>query len=117
VFRQDDADRCRGRLTVSLAAGDGESDPEISEDGRRFLIEQLHRLTPAHVRAIFEAARVDELPRSHSTASTGAGPAAIDEWAAAFADKVRQIESRQCQPAPSVEPARPSPVLTRSSPR
>jgi hypothetical protein len=90
VFKEDEDGTCRARLTVSLAAGrDGEGNPEISEDGRRFLLERLYRLTPAHVRAIFTAARVDQLHRP------------IDEWVAAFEDKVRQIEARQCQPATS----------------
>ena len=102
VFKQDDEGTCRARLTVSLAAGrDGEGDPEISEDGRRFLLEQLHRLTPAHVRAIFTAARVDQLHRPRTVPPGGAGLTAIDEWAAAFEDKVRQIETRPCQPATS----------------
>src|SRR5439155_13458806 len=45
VFKDADGP-CRGRLTVSLAAGrDGGRDPVISEDGRRFLLERLQRLT------------------------------------------------------------------------
>jgi hypothetical protein len=104
---QDGNGTCRARLTVSLAAGrDGEGDPEISEDGRRFLLEQLHRLTPAHVRAIFTAARVDGLPRSHTAPSSDRGLVAIDAWVAAFEDKRRQIEARQCQPATSLAIAR-----------
>jgi hypothetical protein len=99
IFQEGDRAACRGRLTVSLAAGrDGEGNPEISEDGRRFLLDQLHRLTPAHVRAIFTAARVDRLHRSRIGQSGDDGLAAIDEWVAAFEEKVRQIESRRCQP-------------------
>jgi len=96
VFKPSDGGVCRGWLTVSLTAGrDGEGDPEISEDGRRFLLEQLHRLTPAHVRAIFTAARVDLLARPGGAAA-GTERTAVDEWVAAFEDKVRQIEARQC---------------------
>jgi hypothetical protein len=99
VFRQEDG-ACRARLTVSLAAGrDGEGDPEISEGGRRFLLERLSRLTPAHVRAIFTAARVDQLQRPGAAPSIGAGVAAVDEWVAAFEDKVRQIETHECRTA------------------
>ena len=98
VFREEDGGTCRARLTVSLAAGhDGEGDPEISEGGRRFLLERLSRLTPAHVRAIFTAARVDQLHRPGAAPSIGAGLAAVDEWVAAFADKVRQIETHYCR--------------------
>ena len=101
VFKQEESS-CRARLTVSLAAGrDGEGDPEISEGGRRFLLDRLSRLTPAHVRAIFTAARVDQLHRPGAAPSSGAGLAAVDEWVAAFEDKVRQIETRQCHPAAS----------------
>ena len=88
----------RDEAPIEGSYGDGEGDPEISEDGRRFLLEQLFRLTPAHVRAIFTAARVDQLHRPRAAPSSGAGLTAIDEWVAAFEDKVRQIETRQCRP-------------------
>jgi len=102
VFRQEDGGTCRGRLTVSLTAGrDGEGDPDISEDGRRFLLERLSRLTPAHVRAIFTTARVDQIRRPRTAPPSGARLTAIDEWVAAFEDKVRQIETRQCRPVGS----------------
>ena len=90
VFQSHDGGGCRGRLIVSMAAGrDGEGNPNISEDGRLFLLEQLRRLTPAHVRAIFTAARVDLLSPSN----------AVDEWVDAFQGKVREIEGRRCEPA------------------
>jgi hypothetical protein len=96
VFRDAGDGECRGDLTVSLKAGrDGEPDPVISEEGRRFLIEQLHRLTPDHVRAIFNAARVDQLGGKGSAR----GVDAVDAWVGVFQDKVRQIEARRCQPA------------------
>jgi hypothetical protein len=99
LFADARGDECRGDLTVSLKAGqDGEGHPRISEDGRSFLVEQLHRLTPDHVRAIFKAARVEELTsRSSHHSIEGAGT--VDAWVAAFQDKVRQIESRRCSPA------------------
>jgi len=87
IFKPDDRG-CRGELTVSIAAGrDGEGNPNISEEGRVFFLEQLRRLTPSHVRAIFTAARADLLPRS-----------GVDEWVDAFQEKVREIESRRCEP-------------------
>ncbi len=99
VFHDTDAGACRGRLTVSFAAHhDGEPDPVISEEGRRFLFEQLQRLTPAHVRALFTAARVEDLAKR--TNKTRAGTTtATDEWVDAFQEKVRQIEAQRCQPA------------------
>ena len=99
IFQDDDSGLCRGKLTVSMKAGrDGEGNPEISEEGRRFLLDQLHRLTPAHLRAIFAAARVDRLYPSIGRSSDGAG---IDEWVAVFEEKVRQIDDRRCQPTPT----------------
>jgi hypothetical protein len=90
-------DACRGELTISMAAGSGgEGHPVISEEGRLFLVEQLHRLTTDHVRALFTAARVDKIQEGRSSAhSDGSDP--IEAWVAAFQDKVHQIESRHCQ--------------------
>ena len=100
VFRNARDGECRGDLTVSFTASrDGEPDPIISEEGRRFLIDQLHRLTPDHVRAIFTAARVDQLGDPQRTNRSMPGVSAIDAWVAVFQDKVRQIEARRCQPA------------------
>ncbi len=100
VFKDVDDGPCRGRLTVSLAAGrDGGRDPVISEDGRRFLLERLQRLTPAHVRAIFTAARVDRLDGPSMRTRAGSDSTAIDQWVAVFQDKVRQIGTHRCQPA------------------
>lgn len=95
VFKASENGICRGRLTVSLTAGsEGEGDPVISEDGRRFLLEQLQRLSPPHVRAIFAAARSDKIRGSDARNASG-----IDEWVAAFQDKVQQIDAQRCQPA------------------
>jgi hypothetical protein len=69
-----------------------------SEEGRRFLLEQLHRLTPDHVRAIFKAAHVDQLENARTAHRLPDGVRGIDAWVAAFQDKVHQIEARRCQP-------------------
>lgn len=100
VFKGSDSGTCQGRLTVSLAAGrDGEGDPVISEDGRRFLLQQLQRLSLAHVRAIFSAARVDQIRGLPKQAAEDGRSTALDEWVATFQDKVRQIDAQRCQPA------------------
>ncbi|PYR94210.1 MAG: hypothetical protein DMF84_06580 [Acidobacteria bacterium] len=99
VFTATNGNECRGELTVSFRALlDGESNPVISEEGRRFLVEQLHRVTQEEVRAIFRAAHVDQLGPRGPDGSPEAGRA-IDTWVAVFQDKVRQIEARRCQPA------------------
>ena len=89
-------DVCRGDLTISMAADGGEGHPIISEEGRLFLLEQLHRLTADHLRAIFEAARVDRIHSTSSGHPEDANP--VPAWIAAFQDKVRQIEARRCRP-------------------
>ena len=100
VFKDAGRDHCRGDLTVSYkAGGDGEPDPVISEEGRRFLLEQLQRLTPDHVRALFRAARVDQLGDAERKDGSLPGDHSIDAWVAVFQDKVQQIEARHCQPA------------------
>ena len=89
---------CRGNINVSGSAGaDAGENPRISEAGRSFLATQLERLTPEHIRAIFETARIDRLgevpqwqDRLHRT-YTG-----LDAWVAVFTDKVGQIEQRHC---------------------
>ena len=79
---------CRGQLTVSIAAGEGSmGNPRIGEAGRLFLVDRLRRLTDAHLRAIFTAARVEQITEDHT---------AVDAWVKAFKDKVRQIEERTC---------------------
>ena len=91
VFKDPKSDVCHGRITISLAAGGaGLGDPVVSEDGRRFFLEQLQRLSPEHVRAIFTAARPDKARKSAP---------ALDAWIAAFQDKVEQIKAQHCQPA------------------
>jgi len=89
---------CRGNIDVSGSAGaDAGDNPRISEAGRSFLSAQFERLTPDHVRAIFETARVDRLGEAHEWQDrlkrTYTG---IDAWVAVFMDKVGQIEQRHC---------------------
>ena len=76
-----------------MAAGEGSmGNPRIGEAGRRFLVDRLRRLTDAHLRAIFTAARVQQITRRRRSR------APVDGWIAAFKDKVRQIEERTCAP-------------------
>jgi hypothetical protein len=100
VFKDTGSGACRGDLTVSHKAGrDGEPDPVISEEGRRFLMEQLRRLTPDHVRALFRAARVDQLGDAQRIHESAGRVSSVDAWVEVFQDKVRQIDARRCQPA------------------
>jgi hypothetical protein len=96
-----EAAECRGQLTVSIAAGEGSlANPRIGEAGRAFLLDRLHRLSDDHLRAIFTAARVDQMSepliwRDPASAVVHTG---TDAWVAAFKNKVQQIESRTCAP-------------------
>lgn len=92
---------CRGQLIVSMAAGEGSlGHPRIGESGRLFLLEQMHRLSDEHLRAIFTAARVEQMAEGHQWRDphTSVTYTATDAWVAAFKDKVRQIEARTCAP-------------------
>ena len=100
VFRRTDGTECHGYLIDSLSAGGGgQPNPLISEEGRRFLLDQFHRLTADHIRAIFTAARVDQL----ESRDTLPAAATIDAWVAVFEDKVRQIEAQRCRPLERAE--------------
>ena len=57
----------------------------ISEEGRQFLLSLLEPLSSRQLRDLFEGARVE---LSEGVTAEGRQPAA---WAAAFADKIRQI--------------------------
>jgi hypothetical protein len=90
---------CIGHMNVSGSAGaDAEENPRISEAGRQFLLTQLKRLTPEHVRALFEVAHVDQVGDAYewTDKSTNKTYTGIDAWVAAFLDKVKQIEERHC---------------------
>ena len=52
MFKDADPGHCRGDLTVSYTGRAGEPDPVISEEGRRFLLEQLHRLDRSRAGAL-----------------------------------------------------------------
>jgi hypothetical protein len=101
VFRNERT--CRGNLVVSMAAGEGgEGDPVIGEPGRQFLAQQLERLTPAQLRAIFTAARVEALGDDYSVTdpATGRQLKGAEAWTAVMQDKMRQIQTRRCPEAP-----------------
>jgi hypothetical protein len=50
------------------------------------------------VRALFTAARVEDLAKRSNKSKTAGTATATDEWVDAFQDKVRQIEAQRCQP-------------------
>lgn len=90
---------CRGDITAAFDAGQdtGES-PVISEAARELLARLLGSLTDAHIRALFEAGRVDQMGepaewRDPGTKQTYTG---IDAWVAAFRHKRAEIANMRC---------------------
>jgi len=90
---------CRGNITAAFDAGQNTGeDPVISEAGRALLDRLLGSLTDAHIRALFEAGRVDQLGertewRDPGTKQTYTG---IDAWVAAFKHKRAEIPAKRC---------------------
>lgn len=91
---------CRGDVSAILRSGSGARvDPRIGEDGRNLLATLLVRLTDAHIRALFEAARFDSIAEGNRWSEPGTGKtyAGIDAWVAVFEDKRTQIVAARCK--------------------
>jgi hypothetical protein len=90
---------CRGDIIAAFDAGEetGE-EPVISEAGRALLGRLLGSLTDAHIRALFEAGRLDQLgePAEWRDPATKQVYTGIDAWVAAFKHKRAQIETARC---------------------
>jgi hypothetical protein len=90
---------CRGDITAAFDAGtDAGESPVISEAGRELLARLLGSLTDAHIRALFEAGRIDQLGepaewRDPGTKQTYSG---VDAWVAAFKHKRKEIADMRC---------------------
>ena len=80
-----DARRCRVTMKDMPWNGATFPDQAISEGGRTFLLSLLAQLSTSQLEELFEGARVE---LSEGVTAEGRQPAA---WAAAFAEKVRQI--------------------------
>jgi hypothetical protein len=95
---RDGGSECRGNINVSGSAGaDSGENPRISEAGREFLAAQFRRLTPEHVRALFETARVEQMGDEQQWQdASGKSHTGVDAWVAAFMEKVAQIDRRHC---------------------
>jgi hypothetical protein len=66
-------------------------DPDISEEGRQFLVRLLKRLSDAQLRAIFDVARFPM-----RAAASGREGESLDRWVAAFRQKEAAIAARRC---------------------
>jgi hypothetical protein len=99
---QTKADGCHLDVTTAFTAGsNAKASTPLSEAGRTFLADQLARLTDAHIRAFFEAARVELLGERFSWTDPGTGKSfsGIDAWVAAFKYKREQLTRMHCSGA------------------
>lgn len=87
-----DPERCIAGLSRSYSGT--LSDPQISEQGRRFLADLLAQLSDAQLRDLFTAARVELRTRVPNEARSGL--ATIAEWVDAFKAKRAQIVEHTC---------------------
>ena len=86
------------------AGGHANASAPVSEAGRKFLADQLARLSDAHIRALFEAARLDALGDkvAWTDPKTGQVLQGLDAWVAAFTQKREQVAGARCgQATPS----------------
>ena len=88
---------CRVSMAALPWGGGTFPDRQLSEEGRRFLLERLEQFSESQIRDLFDAARV-ELSESITAEGRQSGA-----WAAAFMQKVKQI--RDAGPCPSVTAA------------
>jgi len=100
-MKEADCPICQARLTKSLTAKDGLSDPTISEEGRRFLAGLMCQLTDVQIENLFKAARVAFMPEYHN--SDGSFKQGFDEasvlkqWTEAFKAKREELASGRCR--------------------
>jgi len=91
---------CQAQLPKSLTAKDGLDDPEISEEGRRFLAGLLCQLSDKQIDDLFRVARVAEMPDYRNP--DGSFKAGFDEadvirqWAQAFKRKREEVAGGRC---------------------
>jgi hypothetical protein len=93
------ADGCHLDVTTAFTAGsNAKASTPLSEAGRKFLADQLARLTDEHIRAFFQAARVELLGERFSWTVPGTGKpfSGIDAWVAAFKYKREQLSNVRC---------------------
>ena len=92
--------QCQATLRKSLTAHDGLSNPEISEDGRRFDAGLMCQLSDKQIEDLFRAAHVADMPKYHNTdGSFKSGmdePTILKQWVAAFKTKREDLAKARC---------------------
>ena len=93
--------KCQAALRKSLTAHDGLSNPEISEDGRRFDAGLMCQLTDRQIEDLFRASRAASMPEYHN--HDGSFKAGIDEnsviqkWVQALKQKREELAKARCE--------------------
>ena len=92
--------QCQATLRKSLTAHDGLSNPNISEEGRRFDAGLMCQLSDKQIEDLFKASHVAEMPQYHN--SDGSSKTGVDEasilrqWVAAFKEKREELAKARC---------------------
>jgi hypothetical protein len=87
---------CIGNLvSAEFAFRDGFSDPEISEEGRKFLANLLNQLSDQQIYDLFRVARADKTGEMIEDGGVKRA-VTIEDWVAAFKEKRLQINERRC---------------------
>jgi hypothetical protein len=97
--RPDRPAACTGDVTALHNAGEGSlANPRIGEAGRAFLSGLLERLSDEHIRALFDAARIETVSADDSWTDPGTKRTykGVDAWVAVFKHKRAQIASARC---------------------
>ncbi len=87
---------CIGDLTGSKSAGpEGLSDPVITEGGRKFLADELMKLSDAQIHDLFASVPVDKAGETIEVDGKER-PVTVDDWVSAFKKKRQEITDRNC---------------------
>jgi hypothetical protein len=93
--------QCQAELQNSLTAHGGLKNPNISEDGRRFLAGLMCQLTDEQIKDLFVLSRAVQMPEHHNKdGSFKAGvteDSVIQEWVTAFKQKREDLAKGRCE--------------------
>jgi hypothetical protein len=90
---------CRARLKSSWSAKDGlGNSPEISEEGRRYLVSRLCQLSTKQIRDLFTVGRVSSIPKQEDEMSDEWDTNNVEHWVQIFKMKRQELaENQNCR--------------------
>jgi hypothetical protein len=96
-----DCPQCQARLQKSLTATDGLEDPQVGEEGRRFLAGLMCQFSDQQIGDLFRVAHVAQMPKYHNSdgsfKSNLTEDAIVQQWMAAFKKKREDLAAGRCQ--------------------